>query len=608
MDAQTNLVNLSPTNAFKAYVDFIDNTVNQGSAHEDYQYFSFKAIDNAYKSSLARATLGVSPAGLSSLYYTWLSHLALSPGKQAELAEKGARKLYRSARYLQSAMNNESPCCIEPLPQDHRFSHPGWNRWPYNFLQQNFLLTQQWWYNATTNIDGLSAEDERSISFIARQILDRYSPSNNPLLNPEVLQVTIEQGGSNLVSGLQNLMDDMERQTSSKPAKGSENFIPGEQVATTPGKVVYRNHLMELIQYTPTTQNIYPEPVLIVPAWIMKYYILDLSAQNSMVKYLVDQGHTVFMISWFNPSSVDRDLEMINYQKQGVMRAIDEISTRCPDTKIHTAGYCLGGTLLTITAATMARDGDDRLKSMTHFAAQVDFTEAGELMLFTNESEISYLEKMMWDQGVLDGSQMAGAFQILRSNDLIWSRIVHQYLLGESSSMNDLMAWNSDLTRMPYKMHSQYLRRLFLNNDLSSGRYIVDGKPIAISDIHIPIFSVGTEKDHVAPWHSVYKIHLISDSPEVTFVLTSGGHNAGIVSEPGHPHRHYRIARQNETDKYIDPESWVLQNNPVEGSWWPSWQVWLANHSAEKQPHQALSTHWHERGLCAAPGTYVLQR
>ena len=608
MDAQTNLVALPQRSAIKAYTDFIDSTLKPAVEHDDYQYFSFKAIDNAYKAGLARSTAGISPAGLSSLYYTWLSHLALSPGKQVELVEKGIRKAYRSSRYLQSAMQDGAPCCIEPLPQDHRFSHPGWSRWPFNFIQQNFLLTQQWWHNATTNIDGLSAEDERSISFIARQILDRYSPSNMPLLNPEVLQVTLEQGGANLITGLQNLMDDIERQSSGKPPAGTEQFIPGQQVAVTPGKVVYRNHIMELIQYTPTTQMLYPEPVLIVPAWIMKYYILDLSPYNSMVKYLVDQGHTVFMISWFNPTSDDRNLEMIDYQEQGVMKAIDAISSRCPDTKIHAAGYCLGGTLLSIAAATMARDGDDRLKSMTHFAAQVDFSEAGELMLFTNESEISYLEKMMWDQGVLDGSQMAGAFQILRSNDLIWSRIVHQYLLGESSTMNDLMAWNSDLTRMPYKMHSQYLRRLFLNNDLSSGRYIVDEKPIAISDIHVPIFSVGTEKDHVAPWQSVYKIHLISDSPEVTFVLTSGGHNAGIVSEPGHKHRHYRIARQNEADRYIDPDSWISQNSPVEGSWWPRWHTWLAEHSAPQQNHQSLSTQWHDRGLCDAPGTYVLQR
>jgi polyhydroxyalkanoate synthase len=573
-----------------------------------YHSFSVNAMDNAFKANLARLTLGISPAGLGSLYCTWLSHLLLSPGKQTQLAEKGLNKLFKSWRYTQSALMDQCAECVEPLPQDQRFKHPGWKQWPFNLIQQNFLLTQQWWHQATTDIDGLSKEDERSISFIARQVLDHYSPSNIPWMNPAVIEATQQTGGMNLWQGLRNMLDDYERQVSGKPPAGTEDYIPGKQVAATAGKVVHRNGLMELIQYTPTTEEVHPEPILIVPAWIMKYYILDLSPYNSLVKYLVDQGHTVFMISWVNPTSEDRHLEMSDYQKTGVMEAIDTISTLCPDQKIHATGYCLGGTLLSICAATMSRDGDQRLASMTHFATQVDFSEAGELMLFTNESEVSYLEKMMWDQGVLDGSQMAGAFQILRSNDLIWSRIVNEYLLGEAPGMNDLMAWNADLTRMPYKMHSQYLRHMFLNNDLSSGRYQVDGKPIAISDINVPIFSVGTEKDHVAPWHSVYKMHLISDSPSITFVLTSGGHNAGIVSEPGHKHRHYRIAQHQEGSRYVDPNTWQEINPAKEGSWWPEWVAWLGKHSGEKVAVTSLNKKWFKQTLADAPGTYIYQR
>ena len=570
-------------------------------------HFSTVALDNAFKAALARITGGISPAGLASLYFSWASHLALSPGKQTQLVEKAFRKLFKSFCYANSPVLTPFNVCIEPLPQDNRFSHPSWQNWPYNLIYQNFLLNQQWWHNATTNIDGLSAANERSISFITRQILDRFSPSNVPMLNPEVTQKTFEQGGVNLINGMKNLVSDLQNISSGKRAAASEDFTPGVQVAVTPGKVVFRNHLIELIQFSPTTAKVYAEPVLIVPAWIMKYYILDLSPHNSMVKYLVDKGHTVFMISWRNPTPEDRYLDMEDYRLKGVMAAVDAVSKIFPDVQMHTVGYCLGGTLLTIAVAAMARDGDERVKSMTHFAAQVDFSEAGELMLFTDESEVSYLEKMMWDQGVLDGSQMAGAFQILRSNDLIWSRIIHHYLLGEPDNMNDLLAWNTDLTRMPYKMHSEYLRSMFLNNDLSSGRYYVDDRPIAISDIHIPIFSVGTEQDHVAPWHSVYKMHLVTDTDSLTFVLTSGGHNAGIVSEPGHKHRHYRIRTSHEIEHYIDPDTWVQTTPVVEGSWWEAWDKWLAQQSSGQVDAVEVGQVNGYSALCAAPGTYVHQ-
>ena len=575
---------------------------------ENDAHFSTVALDNAFKAALARMTGGISPAGLASLYFTWASHLALSPGKQAQLIEKAMKKVLKSACYAGSPVLNQFNVCIEPLPQDKRFSHPSWQNWPYNLIYQNFLLSQQWWHNATTNIDGLSAADERSIAFITRQILDHFSPSNVPMLNPEVTQKTIEQGGVNILNGIQNLMSDLHNNLNGQRPPGSEQFRPGIEVAKTPGKVIYQNHLIELIQYSPTTPQVNAEPVLIVPAWIMKYYILDLSEHNSMVKYLVDKGHTVFMISWRNPTADDRHLDMEDYRLKGVMAAIDAVSAIFPDTKMHTAGYCLGGTLLTIAVATMARDGDERVKSMTHFAAQVDFSEAGELMLFTDESEVSYLEKMLWDQGVLDGSQMACAFQILRSNDLIWSRIIHHYLLGEPETMNDLLAWNTDLTRMPYKMHSEYLRSMFLNNDLSSGRYYVQDKPIAISDIHIPIFSVGTEQDHVAPWHSVYKLHLTTDTESLTFVLTSGGHNAGIVSEPGHKHRHYRIATSHDQDHYVDPDTWVQITPQVEGSWWEAWHAWLEQHSSGKIDAVEVGSVKGYQGICDAPGTYIHQQ
>jgi polyhydroxyalkanoate synthase len=313
------------------------------------------------------------------------------------------------------------------------------------------------------------------------------------------------------------------------------------------------------------------------------------------------------MISWKNPTREDRDLGMDDYRRLGIMAALDAISAIVPERKIHSAGYCLGGTLLLIAAAAMGREGDDRLGSMTLFAAQGDFTEAGELMLFINESQISYLENMMWDRGYLDTFEMAGAFQILRSNDLVWSRFVREYLLGGRQPMNDLMAWNNDATRMPYQMHSEYLRRLFLDNEFARGQYEVDGRPIWVTDIRLPSFAVGTASDHVAPWRSVYKAHLVP-SNELTFVLTSGGHNAGIVSEPGRPGRTYQIRTRLPGARYVDPETWQAETPFREGSWWPEWQSWLARHSTEMVAPPPMGAA--EEGYPArrdAPGLYVRQ-
>jgi polyhydroxyalkanoate synthase subunit PhaC len=569
-------------------------------------FYSTHALDRAFKANLARLTAGITPAGLASVYFEWLVHLALSPGKQLELGEKFTRKLTRFGQYLgRQALQPGAGTCIEPLEQDRRFSGEEWQRWPFNLIYQSFLLTQQWWHNATSEVDGLSPDRERVVNFITRQVLDRYSPSNSPWLNPEVLRTTFLTGGQNLVAGGQHFIEDWERAVSGKPPVGAEAFQVGSNLAVTPGKVVYRNHLIELIQYAPTTKQVYAEPVLIVPAWIMKYYILDLAPAQSLVKYLVDQGHTVFMISWHNPSSEDHHLGMEDYRRQGPMAALDVVTSITGSHRVHGVGYCLGGTLLSIAAAAMARDGDDRLASLTTLATQVDFTEAGELMLFIGESQVSYLENMMWDQGFLDGYQMAGAFQILRSNDLIWSRIVHDYLLGGRQPMNELMAWNADLTRMPYRMHSEYLRQLFLNNELANGHYQVAGRPVVIQDIKAPMFVVSTTTDHVAPWKSVYKIHLLGDADEVTFVLTSGGHNAGIVSEPGHPGRRFRMATQRHGNAYLDPETWQQLTPEQDGSWWPAWHQWLSTFSTDQVTPPAMGNKQHP-AIADAPGEYVL--
>jgi polyhydroxyalkanoate synthase len=324
------------------------------------------------------------------------------------------------------------------------------------------------------------------------------------------------------------------------------------------------------------------------------------------VKYLTGQGFTVFMISWKNPGPEDRDLGMDDYRKLGVMTAVDVVSDVIPGQRIHAVGYCIGGTLLSIAAAAMARDGDERLRSITLLAAQTDFHEAGELMLFINESQLAFLEDMMWEQGFLDTKQMAGAFQMLRSNDLVWSRNLREYLMGERGQMIDLMAWNADATRMPYRMHSEYLRHLYLDNDLAEGRCRVEGTPVALTDIRAPVFVVGTASDHVAPWRSVYKIHLLADT-EVTFLLTTGGHNAGIVSEPGRKRRSYQVMTRNSTAPYLDPDAWVAAAPHTEGSWWPAWIAWLDKRSGQPVRLADVSALEEYPAVADAPGSYVLQ-
>ena len=569
----------------------------------------FAVWDRLAHYSIGRFTAGVSPAALMLAYGDWWSHLITSPGKQVQLAYKAWRKANRFADYLPHAMQSRhSEPCVEPLAYDKRFEDGPWQEWPFNVIQQSFLLTQQWWHNATTGIGGVSKHHEDVVNFTTRQIQDMFSPSNFLPTNPKVLRRTLERGGQNLVDGARNYWQDVARLASDQPPRPVEQFPPGQVVAVTPGKVVYRNRLIELIQYEPTTEKVQAEPVLIVPAWIMKYYILDLSPENSLVRWLVGQGHSVFMVSWKNPDREDRDLTLEDYRRLGVLEALAAVNAIVPERKVHAVGYCLGGTLLSIAVAAMARDGDERLASVSLFAALTDFEEAGELELFIDESQVHFLEQVMWQQGYLEGWQMKSVFQLLQSNDLIWSQRVQEYLMGERASAFDLMAWSTDGTRMPYRMHSQYLRRLYLANQLAEARYRVDGHTVALSDIELPMFVVSTRKDHIAPWRSVYRIHRLAGG-EITFVLTSGGHNAGVISEPGHPRRVYQIADKRPEAGYVDPQTWADEVPEREGSWWPEWSMWLAQYCSGKVAPPELGAR--DRGyppLDDAPGQYVLQR
>ena len=564
-------------------------------------------LDRAVHYQIARMTGGISPGALLEAHFDWLIHLAGSPGRQGDLWEKGWSNTAKLMQYVCrcTVQGDASETCVTPGPHDDRFLGAAWHTFPFSSIHQAFLLTEDWWKLATTGVHGVSAHHGRVMEFTTRQVLDVFSPSNFLMTNPDVLKRTFEEGGQNLVRGFANFIDDWQRQITGQPPAGVEAFKVGRDLAITPGKVVYRNRLIELIQYAPTTATVRPEPVLIIPAWIMKYYILDLRPNNSLVKYLVDRGFTVFIVSWKNPDAGDRELGFDDYVHSGVESALDAIARIAGSTAVHAVGYCLGGTLLAMAAAAFARRNGGRLRSLTFLAAQTDFTEAGELTLFTSESQVAFLEDLMWEQGYLDSQHMAGAFQMLRSSDLIWSRMVRDYLMGARRPVNDMMAWNADATRMPYRMHSDYLRRLFLTNDLAEGRFKINGETVALNSIRQPAFLVGTETDHVAPWRSVFKLNLLVES-NVTSVLTSGGHNAGIVSEPGHPHRHYRIASKARGDYFVDPDTWLHTAAMRDGSWWPAWADWLHAHSAAPVAPPAMGGP-NNPLLQDAPGSYVMQ-
>ena len=392
----------------------------------------FRALDHTKEAAIARVTAGLSPAALSLAFADWFIHLAVAPGKRAESASLYAANVGQIRNYaLHWLKGDAAPPLSEPVPADHRFRAGAWQTEPYRFWSQVFLLTEQWWQCATHDVPGATKHHENVIGFGARQLLDMVSPSNSPFTNPEVIERTEATRGTNLLRGACNMLEDLRRQANGEAPAGVKQFKVGATLAVTPGKVVFRNHLIELIQYSPTTETVVAEPVLIVPAWIMKYYILDLSPHNSLIRFLVDQGYTVFCISWRNVGAEDRDLSLEDYRTLGIMAALDGINKIVPERQVHATGYCLGGTLLSIAAAAMTAASDQRLASVSLLAAQADFTEPGELQLFIDDSEVYFIESMMWSKGYLDASQMSGSFQMLESNDLVWSRLIRDYMLGE---------------------------------------------------------------------------------------------------------------------------------------------------------------------------------
>jgi len=562
-------------------------------------------VDSKLRARISKLTRGMSPMQLVLAYTDWLGHLTLAPGRRTQLLQSLTEKIIKlSADAAKSVVNKSDQ---NTAPTSSLFKHELWNKRPFNLLAKGHQTALDLLKEFSSDVPGMEPSNSELVGFINEQIFQILAPSNNPLTNPEVLKATWDNKGRNVLEGISHLLRDTQKNLLKKNEPEMGEFKVGENLAITPGKVIFQNDLIELIQYQPTTKTVSQEPVLIVPAWIMKYYILDLCPEKSLVKYLVDQGKTVFMISWKNPEKEDRELCLDDYLKSGFFAALDTVKTVTPNTKINAVGYCIGGTLLSIGAATLARDDDDILNTITLLAAQVDFTEPGEIKRFLGASQLAFLDSMMWTDGYLQAASMGDAFKALRSEDMIINPAIERYYLGKETKPNELMAWNADGTRMPASMHSRYLKELFMENQLSSCKFMVNGKPVALQDIRTPFFVIGTTTDHVAPWKSVYKIQNLCRS-EVTFLLTTGGHNAGIVCGPEHPRRKFQVMTHDPMDKYVDPDTWVETVETQQGSWWPLWDYWLTEHSIDELPKRTITASARKKGIKVlrdAPGEYV---
>jgi len=562
-------------------------------------------IERHLRAQLAALTGGLAPDDYLDAWWEWYLKLATQPPRQAQLARSAYEKVLDSWEFMARAAGGAR---LAPGHEQLGFNDAAWNVWPFNAYARAYANWASWWQQALEPPAAAADPKLSRVSFAGRLLLEAGSPANFLQTNPELLNKTAAESGQNLIRGLKYWLEDAQRAVGGGRAAGTEQFEVGKELAVTPGKVIFRNRLIELLQYAPQTPQVYAEPVLITPAWIMKYYILDLSPRNSLVRYLVEKGHTVFMISWKNPNAADRELGLDDYLQLGFLEALTEVRRIIPQRKVHAVGYCIGGTLLAIAAAELAQAGDKSLASLTMLAAQTDFSEPGELSVFITPSQIAMLEAMMAKSGVLESERMGTAFSLLRSRDLLWTPAVNQYMRGERPKLNDLMAWNADGTRMPWRMHSEYLERLYLKNELARGEFTVKGERIDLTALRAPLFVVGTETDHVAPWRSVYKARALTRSPDYTFLLTSGGHNAGIVSGPVHPRRRHRMLTWSNATATLSPDAWMKSAPLFEGSWWPAWQRWLVEHSTPKrQPACALPTAAGaaRSALDDAPGRYV---
>ena len=500
-------------------------------------------------------------------------------------------------------MGDDPTPVIDEDQKDRRFKDEAWREHEvFDFIRQSYLLSARYFRHVVEGTEGLQPKTAQKVDFYTRQFVDAMSPTNFLMTNPEVLRRTAETGGENLLRGLSNLLGDLERGRGQLKIRMTDDtkFKVGENIAVTPGKVVFQNDLMQLIQYAPTTEKVLKRPLLIIPPWINKFYILDLRPKNSFIRWAVEQGHTVFVISWVNPDSKLAEKGFEDYMREGPYAALDAIESATGEKGANVIGYCLGGTLLASTLAHMAAKKDARVKSATFFTTMVDFEEAGELGVFIDEEQLAALEEKMSKRGFLEGQEMATTFNMLRANDLIWSFVVNNYLMGQEPFPFDLLYWNDDSTRMPAKMHSFYLRRMYQQNDLvKPGEIELDGVKLDLRKIKVPAYILSTREDHIAPWTSTYRATQIYKGP-TRFVLAASGHIAGVANPPDAGKYSHWV---NE-DLPQDAEAWFKGATELAGSWWPDWHRWVSGLDKAMVPARIPG----EGGLPAiedAPGSYV---
>jgi polyhydroxyalkanoate synthase subunit PhaC len=547
------------------------------------------------------------PLNIGQAFFEMTARLMADPGKlvQAQLSLWQDYMSLWQATARRFAGEPATPV-IEPAAEDRRFKDAAWSdNQLFDFIKQSYLLSARWMQSTVRQVDGLDDRTAKKVDFYTRQFVDALAPSNFVMTNPEVLRATVESGGENLVKGLEHLLEDLERGRGKLSIRMTDldAFALGQNIAVTPGKVVFQTDLMQLLQYTPTTETVFRRPLLIVPPWINKYYILDLREKNSFIKWAVAQGHTVFVVSWVNPDERLARKTFEDYMREGLLAALGAVEQATGERSVNVIGYCLGGTLLAATLAYMAETADDRVASATYFTTMVDFEEPGELGVFIDEEQLAALEERMSETGYLDGSAMATTFNMLRANDLIWSFVVNNYLLGKDPFPFDLLYWNSDSTRMPAAMHSCYLRRMYQENKLiEPGGITLGGVPIDLRKIATPTFILSTKEDHIAPWKSTYAATQLYRGP-VRFVLAASGHIAGVVNPPAaEKYHHWTNAKLPD-----DPDAWLTDAKQQPGSWWPEWARWVAKYGGGKvparQPGDGKLTPIED-----APGSYVAVR
>ena len=546
------------------------------------------------------------PLNIRESYLNFLDSIANDPGKFIDLQSQFMHEwatLWQDSIANFMGAKNERKTVIEPEAGDRRFRAPEWQESAlFDFIKQSYLLTCRWMDKTVNHVDGIDEKHRQKLAFAAKLFSNAISPTNFVLTNPEVISETLKTGGENLVRGLENLIKDMERGNGDLKIKTTDynSFKLGENIATSKGGVIYQNDLMQLIQYEPTTEKAFKTPLLIVPPWINKYYILDLKSENSFIAWAVEQGHSVFTISWVNPGPELAMKRFEDYMKEGIIEALEQIEKATGENKANVIGYCLGGTLLTITMAYLAKKQQaDKIASATFLTTLIDFEKAGELKLFLDKEQIDQIEKKIFEKGILEGKEMQQTFSLLRANDLIWSFVVNNYLMGREPFPFDLLYWNDDCTNMPAAMHSFYLRKMYLENALvKSGGITIDNIPIDTRKIKTPAFFLSTREDHIAPWKATYS-GIKKLSGPVEFTLAASGHIAGVINPPSK--NKYCYWSNDKTPD--DPDEWLKSAKQHSGSWWPHWQKWITRYAGKKVLARKV-----KKSIEPAPGSYVMMK